>query len=156
MQARDSQKEARRKGDWSFLSLIHNICVQHLHQHLASTHGGNTLGITHATCRKMLKKGLQLLATCFPTPFLGGLGKKNKELLRSFSSNQAKRSHGIGDGLDNMDGHVSWLQNTSNSRNQGERKFIGRFRERRGKFELFSKRKKKKKICYGFVFLNFS
>jgi len=71
--------------------------------------------------------------------------KKNKELLRSFSSNQAKRSHGIGDGLDNMDGHVSWLQNTSNSRNQGERKFIGRFRERRGKFELFSKRKKKKK-----------
>jgi len=56
-----------------------------------------------------------------------------------------------------MDGHVSWLQNTSNSRNQGERKFIGRFRERRGKFELFSKRKKKKKkICYGFVFLNFS
>jgi len=43
--------------------------------------------------------------------------KKNKELLRSSSSNRANRSHSIGDGLDNMNGHVSWLQNTSNSRN---------------------------------------
>ena len=81
--------------------------------------------------------------------------KKNKELLRSFSSNQAKRSHGIGDGLDNMDGHVSWLQNTSNSRNQGERKFIGRFRERRGKFELFSKRKTKYFFCLLICFPEF-
>jgi len=45
-----------------------------------------------------------------------------------------------------MDGHVSWLQNSSNSRNQGKRKFIGRFRERQPKFKVFSKEKTKKKF----------
>ena len=81
--------------------------------------------------------------------------KKNKELLRSSSSNRANRSHSMGDGLDNMDGHVSWLQNTSNPRNQGKRKFIGRFRERRLKFKLFFEEKTKKNFCLLICFPEF-